>query len=312
MLSIPDVQVLLTKLGYFDGEVDGDPLGTNFRDDLRRFQRDYPSTGGADGWYGPKTDAVLRPMGETLRQRAPAEIRSCRRWQLTHYYVSSVRAFGAGPVPIFDREGPVLAHVAPQAFVDASLEGSSVLADGRLINVSGFMEVTPVQSVLYQPVLAIAKRNGWVPTKPGYAGIMVSKDQKVVTKVMTFTVRKPGLKGWPVCAKGIECDPFRTVAADNGRMQRHDPRWKGKGGVVPAGTKVFILELVGVRLPDGTTHDGWVTVNDTGGAIKGAHFDVFTGVRALAKQVRIPALAHIWFEGIEERLPFDYAYGLNV
>jgi 3D (Asp-Asp-Asp) domain-containing protein len=73
---------------------------------------------------------------------------------------------------------------------------------------------------------------------------------------------------------------------------------------------VFILELAGVRLPDGTTHDGWCTVNDTGGAIFGAHFDVFTGVKALAAKVKIPSLAHVWFEGIEQRLPMNYGYGL--
>lgn len=44
--------------------------------------------------------------------------------------------------------------------------------------------------------------------------------------------------------------------------------------------------------------------------IFGAHFDVFSGSKALAKKANQPSRAHIWFEGVEDRLPMDYAYGL--
>lgn len=64
-------------------------------------------------------------------------------------------------------------------------------------------------------------------------------------------------------------------------------------------------------LPDGTTHDGWFVVNDTGGAIFGAHFDVFTGSDALRKQVKVPAFGQVWFAGIEKRIPAGYTYGLD-
>jgi hypothetical protein len=312
MLTIPDVQAALKKLGYFDGEVDGDYQGANFRDDLRRFQRDYPAAGAADGWYGPKTNAVLEPILGELRQRAPAAVQSMRRWHMTHYYVGDVRPHGQGNVPLYNDKGEVLERVAARAFVEASLEGSSRLRDGRLINVAGWRPAG-ADRPMYDPVLSIARQNGWLPQKPGYAGLRVGDGK--VTEVRTFAVKKPGPKGWPICAKNIECDPYRTVAADNGILPRHDPAWKGKGGVVPAGTRVFILELAGVKLPDNTTHDGWVTVNDTGGGIFGAHFDIFTGTRVIAqsqagKRVPVYGRAHIWFEGIEGRLPFDYAYGL--
>jgi len=309
ILSTTDVQVALKKLGYFDGPIDGDYYDDNFRDDLRRFQRDYPACGAVDGWYGKLTNAVLEPMLARVKLHAPADLHEMRRWRLTYYWVGNVRAHGAGAVPLYDRDtGNVLDRVAPMAFAEVSLQGSSVLPDGRLINVAGWKPIGN-DTTFYKPVLEYARRQGWVPQRPGYAGLQLADDGGIV-QVRTFAVRKPGPKGWPVVTKGIECDPFRTLAADNGILPRHDPAFKAKGGVVPAGTRVFILEMVGVRLPNGQTHDGWFTVNDTGGGIFGAHFDVFAGVPALAKQVRIPPLAHIWFEGIEERLSMNYAYGL--
>src|SRR5690606_21007727 len=68
MLSIPEAQAALQKLGYYDGEVDGDYEGANWRDDLRRFQRDYPACGEADGWFGAKTDHVLAPIAQALQR----------------------------------------------------------------------------------------------------------------------------------------------------------------------------------------------------------------------------------------------------
>lgn len=311
MLSILDVQVALGKLGYYAGEPDGDYHGQGFRDDLTRFQRDYPATGAVDGWYGPKTDAVLAPLALSLRRDAPAQIQSCRRWRLTSYYLGNARAHGRGNVPIWGA-GPKneqIGQVAPAAFVEAALNGSTVLEDGRIVTVSGWVDVHMPGSTLFKPVLDIAKRYGWIPDRTGYAGVQLSSDRLLVTRVRTFSVVSPGPKGWPL-EHGVECDPWRTVAADLGSLSSHDPSFRGKGGTVPVGTKVFILELVGQKLPDGTTHDGWVTVNDTGGAIVGAHFDVFTGAKLLADKVRIPALAHVWFDGIESRLPYYYGVGI--
>tara|TARA_R110002124_G_scaffold21502_2_gene82431 strand:+ start:1092 stop:1625 length:534 start_codon:yes stop_codon:yes gene_type:complete len=57
--------------------------------------------------------------------------------------------------------------------------------------------------------------------------------------------------------------PMRTVAVD--------PR------VIPRRTRLFIRETVGLRLADGTLHDGYWYASDTGGAIKGAKVDLFTG-----------------------------------
>ncbi|MFS0742020.1 3D domain-containing protein [Brevundimonas sp. 3P9-tot-E] len=57
--------------------------------------------------------------------------------------------------------------------------------------------------------------------------------------------------------------PMRTVAVD--------PR------VIPRRTKLFIRETVGLRMNDGTVHDGYWYASDTGGAIKGAKIDLYTG-----------------------------------
>ncbi|WP_339915438.1 3D domain-containing protein [uncultured Brevundimonas sp.] len=57
--------------------------------------------------------------------------------------------------------------------------------------------------------------------------------------------------------------PMRTVAVD--------PR------VIPRRTRLFIRETVGLRLADGTRHDGYWYASDTGGAIKGNKVDLYTG-----------------------------------
>ena len=63
----------------------------------------------------------------------------------------------------------------------------------------------------------------------------------------------------------LGCRPvaMRTVATD--------PR------VIPRRTRLFIRETVGMRMPDGTRHDGYWYASDTGGAVKGAKVDLYTG-----------------------------------
>lgn len=63
----------------------------------------------------------------------------------------------------------------------------------------------------------------------------------------------------------LGCQPIamRTVAVD--------PR------VIPRRTRLFIHETVGMRMSDGSVHDGYWYASDTGGAIKGEKVDLFTG-----------------------------------
>lgn len=63
----------------------------------------------------------------------------------------------------------------------------------------------------------------------------------------------------------LGCRPIamRTVAVD--------PRY------IPRRTRLFIRETVGMRMADGTVHDGYWYASDTGGAIKGQKIDLYTG-----------------------------------
>lgn len=63
----------------------------------------------------------------------------------------------------------------------------------------------------------------------------------------------------------LGCRPIamRTVATD--------PRY------IPRRTRLFIRETVGMRMSDGSIHDGYWYASDTGGAIKGQKIDLYTG-----------------------------------
>jgi 3D (Asp-Asp-Asp) domain-containing protein len=62
---------------------------------------------------------------------------------------------------------------------------------------------------------------------------------------------------------GCRVSPMRTLAVDP--------------TLIPRRTIVFIKETVGMKLPDGSVHDGRWYASDTGGAIKGSRIDLFTG-----------------------------------
>jgi 3D (Asp-Asp-Asp) domain-containing protein len=66
-----------------------------------------------------------------------------------------------------------------------------------------------------------------------------------------------------ITASGCPAEPYRTAAVD--------PRF------VKLGSRIYIPQLKGTILPDGTTHDGIFVANDRG-IFRGAHVDVFVGV----------------------------------
>lgn len=64
--------------------------------------------------------------------------------------------------------------------------------------------------------------------------------------------------------KPICLDPYYSVAADL--------------SLYAVGTVIYIPSVVGTAMPDGTLHDGYFVVRDSGSAIKGyGRFDFFTG-----------------------------------
>ena len=62
---------------------------------------------------------------------------------------------------------------------------------------------------------------------------------------------------------GCAVVPMRTVAVDRAIVSRR--------------TIIYIKETVGLRMADGSLHDGYWYVSDTGGGIRGSRIDLFTG-----------------------------------
>lgn len=104
--------------------------------------------------------------------------------------------------------------------------------------------------------------------------------------------------------------PFRTLAADLGAYRTSEPKFRGKGGLV-AGQDPRLHQ--GVRRREapapGVVYDE-PAVMDGAVGIFGAHFDVFAGTKTMAKRVKLPSAAHVWFPGIERRIGPSYTYGL--
>jgi 3D (Asp-Asp-Asp) domain-containing protein len=79
---------------------------------------------------------------------------------------------------------------------------------------------------------------------------------------------------------GCKVVPMRTVAVDK--------------NIIPRRTVLFIKETVGVKMPNGGTHDGYWYASDVGGAIKGERIDLYTGQGAASmKPVRQLSLAKL-------------------
>ena len=67
-------------------------------------------------------------------------------------------------------------------------------------------------------------------------------------------------------ALGCKVVAMRTVAVDR--------------RLIAARSVLFIKETVGLKMPDGSAHDGYWYASDVGGAIKGPRIDLFTGAGA--------------------------------
>lgn len=234
-----------------------------------------------------------------------------RKFRITYYYVSDQAKFiGGAVVPVYTKDGEEICRVEPGFFGEMSLQGTGKMRDGRLLNVSSTF--VPVRHEDYAGVWERHKRY-LIKRPPGYSGIVVKNDR--VVAAMTYHVVDDVGVGYGKI-RGKAHTPFKTLAADIGRLARHEPKWMGKGGVCPPHTKVFIKQMVGRKCPvgDGSwfVHDGWFDVIDTGGGIFGKHFDMFVGTPALVKNVTVPATADVWYDRIEERVPPDdkYTYGL--
>jgi 3D (Asp-Asp-Asp) domain-containing protein len=95
---------------------------------------------------------------------------------------------------------------------------------------------------------------------------MMLPDWKLVARMYHVGAKGVGGKD----SLGCKVVPMRTVAID--------PK------VVPKGSVVYIPETVGLPVPGGGVHDGRWYASDTGGAIRGAMIDLFTGFGAYSMQ----------------------------
>ncbi len=167
---------------------------------------------------------------------------SYRKFRLTTQHVVDQHDAPTGSVriPIYNDAGQKIAEGSPKLFATLSLEGTALLDDGRLINVTG--KTVPVSHEEYADVLvyhraAYAARDnkrrqqGRDPISTEYSGIVVKND-RVVRALAFHEVAKDRRGTGYSLLRGIPLVPFRTLAADIGRTDSSESKWKGKGGLV--------------------------------------------------------------------------------
>jgi hypothetical protein len=261
------------------------------------------------------------------RSAPPVPATAFRRWYITTYHLAIEPGASGGPrVPVLTSSSDVIAEVPAGFFAEMAREGRGRLRDGRLLTGDGWRSPAGHD---YAPVLAAHQRrypgNHRYHDRTRVSGIsVVGGEVKTVRAYAVVPVAKAGA-GYGVL-RGIPLEPFRTLAADLGGFESSDPRYRGpwsdnleryvvvngKTGLVPTGTRVYVRQLDGGLLPSGERHDGWLTVNDTGSGIYGAHFNVFVGEKRCGELLMALTggrFVDVWFDGIEGRVPAGYDYG---
>lgn len=318
---------ILRALGHYQGKLDVALTAPAARAAVKDFQRTMGLT--VDGVIGKKeTGPALERFRKALtnvdarRAGFAFAVSQCRVWRFTYYYIAEeTRTVVMPTVPVYSRAGKKLFDVSPRFFAAASLEGSGRIPAGlggaaaTLINVDEVI-APPKGPAEYAPVLAIARANGWVPAKPGYAGLKLKAE--TVVGVRSFRVVTDIREGYGSVQNRAHI-PLRTVAADVGAFGTSDPMYRGRGGVIPRGTLCWVPDLVGRDIPCEAetqrysagpwTHDGVLLEVDSGGGIDGNQCDLFLGTKAIANQFHVPSRMHLWYPGIEDRLPFGYTFG---
>jgi 3D (Asp-Asp-Asp) domain-containing protein len=145
-------------------------------------------------------------------------------FRLSFYWLAYESEYANEPydTAIYTQQGFFIGRF-PSAFVyELKLEGSGVLADGRLLNYDGECDYG----------IGTCFRTLALDEHPLGAGV-----------------------------QGRRLEPFRSIAVD--------PRY------IPIGAPVYVPELVGIAMPDGTRHDGCLRADDMGGAIKQHKLDFF-------------------------------------
>jgi 3D (Asp-Asp-Asp) domain-containing protein len=145
-------------------------------------------------------------------------------FRLSFYWLAYESEYANEPydTAIYTRQGYLIGRFPSPFVYELKLEGSGVLADGRLLNYDGECDYG----------IGTCFRTLALDEHPLGAGV-----------------------------QGRRLEPFRSIAVD--------PRY------IPIGAPVYVPELVGVAMPDGTRHDGCLRADDMGGAIKQHKLDFF-------------------------------------
>jgi len=170
-----------------------------------------------------------------------------RLWA-TWYYRFTTDENPAG-LPLRDPQGQAVSvPISPRPWCESALQGSVSIRSGHgLRRTYSFVRLGTASLLscsdyfrLDAPWMNVAGRSRFAPARGPYGD---------------------GAAGYVVV-------PYRSLAVD--------PE------VIPLGSVVYIPAARGqwVHLPDGewVRHDGWFFASDTGGAIRGHHVDIFTGI----------------------------------
>lgn len=298
-MNVTEMQNKLIKLGYTITNTT-DTINQETKIALKMFQKDVGLL--SDGIFGKKTESILESLS-TTKENEPNNVQRFSRFFVTSYMVASENDYGNHKsIPVKTTDGKILATVDPYFFCNMSLEGTGKLEDGRILNVTGDWIDAP--AIVKKEVLPISK--SMFGDKYQYGGINAT-----ATRYLSFKEMDSEMYPWGVGVANTPLELWKTLAADLGTGKRSDPKFKLSGGLVPLNTDVYIKELDGLSLPDNTIHNGWCKVGDTGSGIYGAHFDWFVGTKKLQKQIKRNNILHVWFDGIESKIPSDYNYGIK-
>jgi hypothetical protein len=158
------------------------------------------------------------------------------------YYTIADENLHDGPKTerLFEAEtGALIATVTKTFRDDLDLEGTGVLSDGRILNVGVYSNAS------------------W-----------------------TYVVLPKNTYGSGVAGHFLY--PFRGAAVDFEWLCQAGNLGDCSGGRAAvtkryAGTMMYFPRLVGLPLPNGSTHDGYLCANDIGGVILGSRIDMFVG-----------------------------------
>lgn len=258
-------------------------------------------------------------------------------WRFTKYCIANEAnpAYkGKRVTPIFDVSGSTIKLTHPKFYLQSRLNGTGKLESSNPVDYIYFNtanhSVSPTapgipelfDQFLIQAESDIRNRqlrgNSLIVARKNAAsryGLLLDDQATGIISVDVFTRTSSILTA---DGGAIPAKPYKTIAADIGTVgpssggPGHEPFYRNNKGLVPLGTVVTIKELKDRMLPDETgklvQHDGTVTVNDTGSAIYGKHFDLFVGIEDNVNKYPISSTMTITFEGnvTRKNLPSHY------